>query len=689
MLEKVNHPGCSATVRIVADSASGLQDTCRRENVPESIRRLYERLAYLESELQHRAGSNPESLSTTVVATPALSSIGQATHANTNHGQPTNPSPLSVAPSPRGAAFTTTPISTLLNPTPVTSPDAASDAAQILEFLAWGRRKDQVFHDAPENASGPRRHSIDPNDTPPSSDLFSASVKNPQIELLEMLLPSKRHIRQLVEFHDRSLVWYHGSYNAVTFAGELDKFFSEYHGSLRHPEVNFQWVALLFAILTGSITCSTAQTAASWGFRDSERAKLSKQWYNATIVCLNLADYLEVHTVYSVQAICSLTISAHIIGVSNTQSVLLSSANRIAQSLGIHRLGSEPTGPRNPSSDDVAQRNTRETGRRLWCQLCTQDWFSIPFSESYALNPDYIDTAKPLNKQDDGFDALPAETPTVTSYCNYLYDIAALIPQVQDAMTHSNTLYTKYEQVLSYDEKMRQLATSYLPTFLSSSSPIPESWPVYVPWARRSLAVCAAHKIIMIHRKFLGPSFTNSAFGFTRKTCIAASKTILKGVKAAVDESGPVLWIDQAFTVAAGIILLLDSYHRSTSEPEFAEHRKLAEEGIEYLKRFPLSMIATRGIRLLNMLFSEPTEQQTSNRHNSRKRRNESNAERPDKRARSFNVPDFARNISAMTPDLDHFGDATTSGQVDWDSFADLFPPLTDFGGDHLFSNFF
>jgi hypothetical protein len=201
------------------------------------------------------------------------------------------------------------------------------------------------------------------------------------------------------------------------------------------------------------------------------------------------------------------------LGLSNTQSVLLAGAARIAQSLGLHRLGEEKFSE-NISGSELRRRRKRETGRRVWGQLLSkpaepyiflhrnhanhpsaQDWFSIPFSESYSLNPSFFDTAKPLNCNDIEMRVLPYTTPTITSYCNYLYDIAHLIPQLQDAMATSNTLYTKYEQVLKYDEKMRALATAYMPTFLSTNAPVASTWPVYVPWARRSLAICLAHKM--------------------------------------------------------------------------------------------------------------------------------------------------------------------------------------------------
>jgi hypothetical protein len=296
----------------------------------------------------------------------------------------------------------------------------------------------------------------------------------------------------------------------------------------------------------------------------------------------------------------------------------------------------------------------------------------------------------------------PDSSPTMTSYCNYLYEIARLIRQLHDATVRSNTMYTKYEQVLYYDEQMRKLATAYIPTFLKSSTQLSEVWPVYVPWGRRSLAICAAHKIIMIHRKFLSRSFTNSAFSFTRKTCIAACKTILKEATSAVDDNGPVLWIDQAFTVTSGIILVLDSFHRSSNEPEHAEHLGLANQAIRYLRQFELNdnMIAIRGAKLLSFLVGELDDQLGSNTqpHNAsiprrkRIREGEDQESRTKRQAKSFNLNGFLHALSSNTdilPSTPAIGQTETASDIAWDAFDDLLPPQTGFGGDHLFDDFF
>jgi hypothetical protein len=561
-----------------------------------------------------------------------------------------------------------------------------ADAATVLEFLAWGRKKDVDYGTSPEHNSGPRRLSVRHDDAATTSNIPCEASRDARLDVLEALLPSRAHIKQLVEYHKTDVLWYHGSYSSAIFKDDLDLFLGDYDGDIRHPDLNLQWLGLLFAITTGSITCAPPSMCQSWGFSSEERTILSQRWYEATVTCLEIAGYIEIHTIYSVQAIATLTIAAHILGKSNSQSILLASAGRIAQSLGLHRLGPEST----TEAISKEQLRQREAGRRVFNQLCTQDWFQIPFSESYSLNPRFIKTSKPLNCNDEDMVPQPLSTPTQASYCNYRYDIAALMPQLLDATAGCNTLFTKYEQVLQYDEKMRKLATACMPTFLSNNAPVAADWPVYVGWARRSLAICASHKIIMIHRKFIGLSFTNSAFSFTRRTCIAASKTILKEALSGHDEQGPMLWIEQAFSVAAGIILSLDTFHRSNNDRSFEEHKRLVADAIDYLRRFEDSKIASRGVQLLSGLQRELQEGGCANpRKRQRSAEDGSRAPSSGKRARTFNMESFISNVSqdlqVTTPTTLTVDASASVGDTSWNPFTNWLPPETGFGGQSLF----
>ncbi|KAK5094992.1 hypothetical protein LTS08_008388 [Lithohypha guttulata] len=301
--------------------------------------------------------------------------------------------------------------------------------------------------------------------------------------------------------------------------------------------------------------------------------------------------------------------SGHILGFSNTQSTLHGAGLKIAQGLGLQRLGSEVDEVITNDRDLTPARREkivrREVGRRVWGQLCNQDWFSIPFSEMYTIQRSHFSTLRPQHIDDHTLLPIPAHEPSSTSFARCLNDIAAIMPQTLDAITNASTLYTKYEQVLHYDAKMRALGSEGTPSFLLATEPIRAEWPHWIPWARRSLKLCLAHKTIMIHRSFLGKSLTDVTFDHTRRTCMEASRTIVREASVQDDYNGPRLWIDQAFMVAAGITLSLDTFHRKPKAPEISENRKYVEEAINMLSKFDHSMIAVRGVRLLTSLLAE------------------------------------------------------------------------------------
>jgi hypothetical protein len=539
------------------------------------------------------------------------------------------------------------------------------DAASILEFLAWGRRKipnydSSISFQADANEETP---SGDVCDAPPTPSFPNSTENNGQIASLQLLMPSKKQLLELVRYHEESLLWYHCSYYAPTFRGQVEVFYDRFHGAVESRGINLQWLALLFAVMTGSISCAPDHIAQQWGFRLPERETLSRQWFRAVYTCLNTADYAANQSILSVQAISTSTISAHLLGFSNIHSIYLAAVIRVAQGLGLHRI----------ADDSPGSVVDKECGRRLWSQLCCQDWFSIPFSDTYLINPLYSQSLHPTNCQDEDMLPLPENVPTITTYCRLLTRIASIMPQLQDDLMSCNTPYTRYEQVIKSDKRMRALSTFERPSFLLQG-PIHPSWPIYVPWARRSLAISSAHKIIMIHRTFLSESFTNPAFSFTRRTCLAASKTIIKEYKLAMDEDEPILWTHQAFSVAASIILILDVLHRSPSENEYREHTQLVEDTVDILRQCRNSMIASRGFKLLSALLDEIS--RASQMPNIRKRRHDGSktysdhTAEPSRRNRSFSVPTFVKsfcngrkqpNTAALVSSNQNFTDYTSS----------------------------
>ncbi|KAJ5223318.1 hypothetical protein N7468_007860 [Penicillium chermesinum] len=488
-------------------------------------------------------------------------------------------------------------------------PEDTEDTVTVLEFLAWGRAKLpdkamlsprtlKVGGQENEDATSPVGEELD-SLVMPGKSLFA---------WLQILLPSRRQLYRLADYHAECLLWFHGSYLASSFSKQLDSFFTDHSGQIDSNGVDLQW---------------------RWGFDAREARLLSQKWYRAVAVALTAADYTDNLSIFAVQAIATLTHTAHMLGHSNNQSIMLAAAIRIAQSLGLHRLGEDARGP-----DEEL-----ETGRRVWQELCTQDWFSTSFSESYIITPLHSTSLPPKNYDEDTMDVLPEEKPTVTSFGRFLNKIAVIMPALQDAMAVSNTLYTKYEVVRIHDKKMRSIATGR-PHFLTQTD-LDKRWPRYVPWARRAIAMSSAHKIIMIHRKFLSLSFASPMFAFSHRTCLAAAKTILREyIASCQDQSTPMLWTHQAFSVAACIVISFNILHEAPNSADTCS--ELVDQTLYHLQSCQhRSTIAARGILVLEAL-----RKQIRNTTESRKRSHESPIEGSQrKRPKGFDAKEFVRTI--------------------------------------------
>jgi hypothetical protein len=132
---------------------------------------------------------------------------------------------------------------------------------------------------------------------------------------------------------------------------------------------------------------------------------LAELCYQKSIDSLNEADYMNNHSLFSLQAICVLIYIGHNIGQSDRISVLLACAVRIAQCLCLHRLGPDNNTPRDSTTpseailvEDIQRRLIeREISKRVWWFLVRQDWLQIPFNNTYTIHPTQFNTPMPFN----------------------------------------------------------------------------------------------------------------------------------------------------------------------------------------------------------------------------------------------------------------------------------------------------
>jgi hypothetical protein len=130
--------------------------------------------------------------------------------------------------------------------------------------------------------------------------------------------------------------------------------------------------------------------------------------------------------------------------------------------------------------------------------------------------------------------------PISVDFANYMYDIASLMADYHDETAALEDVSEHYDMILKYDSRLRALGpeTCLPPSLLDTAGK-----PPWVAWARHTCNILHAHKLIMMHRRFLSRSFYNTRFAYTRWASVASARKILNEIEAAYSETQmPAIW---------------------------------------------------------------------------------------------------------------------------------------------------
>ncbi|KAJ5810455.1 uncharacterized protein N7503_002673 [Penicillium pulvis] len=463
-----------------------------------------------------------------------------------------------------------------------------------IEHLAWGRNAAGCF---PHRRCGCqyRRDSPELLSMNSGSFQFYGSSLEPLIQL-----PRTVDAQSLINFHIGHLTWHHNSFHGPTFLEQCELFWKT--GRCDHP----LWIALYFSVL--SCTINSIQNSRKLTVLinvDLDTMPSAQQLFSAMVQTLYSAHFLNNLSIYSVQAVVISTEIAHNLGLSQLNATLFNAAVRIAECLGIHKIKNHPPTPK--TEDGWEERVEREVGRRVWCQMLIQDHFAIPFTDTYSISPMHFSTGRPLNADDYDLADVPPETPTISSYVRVLVDLAALMPGLVDGlgpMHRRKSFREQYEHILRVDQKMRAIVKA-IPPFMLRPDPIKEA---QIPWltiARRSLAITAAEKIIMIHRLFLFRSFHDPTYVHSRRTCVAAAMTILREHETIVEDDDLSIWTHTAFAITAAVILCFEvnTVMETPDRRSVPMYRTAVLAARDRLSSRNGDVLAQRGVALINAIF--------------------------------------------------------------------------------------
>jgi len=464
-----------------------------------------------------------------------------------------------------------------------------------IEHLAWGRNSAGCFPH--------RRCTCQYRRDSPERLSMNGGPFQIQGSALESMvhIPSVSDAQKLVNFHVSHLTWHHNCFHGPTFLEQCELFWRT--GKCDHP----LWMALYFAVL--SCTVNSIQNSGKLRALVDVDAYLAMQptqlLLSAMIQTLYSSHFLNDLSIYSVQAIVISTEVAHNLALSQLNATLFNAAVRIAQCLGIHKI-KDHTASLTHTKDEWEERVEREVGKRVWCQMIIQDHFAIPFTDTYSISPMHYSTGRPMNADEHNLVESPIETPTISTYVRVLVELAALMPGLADGLgplTKRKPRREQYEHILRVDRKMRAIVNN-IPSFMLRSDKVKEA---QIPWlgiARRSLAITAAEKIIMIHRPFLFRSFHDTTYSHSRRTCVAAAMTILREHEAIVEEDDLSIWTHTAFAITAAVILCFEG-NALVKDPNNAKvdiYREVVSAARNRLASRDCDVLAQRGVALIDAI---------------------------------------------------------------------------------------
>jgi hypothetical protein len=481
-----------------------------------------------------------------------------------------------------------------------------SSLLTAIEHLAWGRNSAGCF---------PHRTCACQYRKDGLQSISAASALQANALDLEITthFPPISDAQKLVRFHIRHLAWHHNSIHSPTFLEQCELFWES--GRFDDP----LWKALYLSVLSSTVSSiQDSAKARELVDVDLHAVQSAQQLFSAMVQVLYNSNFLSNLSLYSVQAIVISTEIAHNLGLSQLNATLFNAAVRIAECLGIHKI-------RDHSSKSVLNKEEweekveREVGKRVWCQMIIQDHFAIPFTDSYSISPMHFSTGRPMNADDYDLMDMPITTPTISTYTRVLVNLAELMPGLVDGfgpMKARKPTRQQYEHILHIDQKMRTVVKS-IPSFLLRPDKGKEKQILWLGIARRSLAITAAEKIIMIHRPFLFRSFHDQTYSYTRRTCVAAAMTILREHEVIVREEDVSIWTHTAFAITAAVIMCFEVNATAENQVSIAQNYTDAIHAARSrLAARNNDVLAQRGVALIDAIFTAESPMGASGHHN-------------------------------------------------------------------------
>ncbi|KAJ9091872.1 hypothetical protein QFC21_007070 [Naganishia friedmannii] len=410
-------------------------------------------------------------------------------------------------------------------------------------------------------------------------------------------LPSPLQAQYIINFYLHNINYLARCIHVPTFQQQCRAFWTRAPSSPYTLE-EMSFVSLYTASLTVGLHLMGEVGRRDLGLTDDVAAKLTDMWWEICLVALEKADWMQVHSITSLQAVIVVGLYLPAVHRSEFHWTLCGTAIKIAYALGLSRLG-----PENPTANYEESRKKygsrwagaidREVARRVWYSLVELDWiFSKEHNYTYTIQMESNKTAEPANINDEDLTndkpilSQPKDVHTGMSFflnrLQLLYPLQRLVQQVNTSGRQRYSYVT--DAHAEFELAINNMSAFYRPNAeITQFANDAESMRQIVVESE-VLKNAINLRLLRLHRVYFAQSFQDPKYMLSREICLNSAFSFLDAFGGPVAPSVEARYWPQTYGLFTSTVILY-LYLCRVSDNQLEKAASDVQKGINALRR--------------------------------------------------------------------------------------------------------
>ncbi|KAJ6601447.1 fungal-specific transcription factor domain-containing protein [Mycena vulgaris] len=423
---------------------------------------------------------------------------------------------------------------------------------------------------------------------------------NVMSRLLVSLLPDSES-QILIQFYFDRLDWYSKALHKPSYIADSQALMINI-ASRNFGAIRIGFLAVHYMVLCLALHLIEPVIREQLGLSFAAASELARRMYSAAQACLYYDEFIGSHSLEHLQCIILMSLYQQNLDESDVHWAMMGTAIKIAQNLGISRLGSEGE----PRQYSASWRSVvkREVARRIWWLLIWADWSNAAaHNGTYSIHPSQNHTGFPANINDadlaDGrpFTPQPPNTYTEMTFSLCRLRFVELYRQIVDNMQAP----AGYGFVIDIDRKISKTILE-LPAHFRGPGPAVKGFELTLA------LIMGETRRLRLHRPFLFRGYKERKYVDSRIQCVNSATAILDYLKSDNEQSALLLkwWLVLFYGFAAAVVLFIDLCHqKADDQPDLEMRRVQLREALDLFKTAEhVSAVSRNAIALLEGLLT-------------------------------------------------------------------------------------